>query len=96
MKGYQAVNRQKFQARWAVALGDQPDPPAKFEISWGYRGRELFWEKYRANVPRFQHWWKARQERKSSTNSGRLGGDRAALLGRGSAYPTYIRFGVSL
>jgi hypothetical protein len=60
----------QLSAAWI--LGEiAPDPPARFEISWGHRGRELFWEKYRANVPRFQHWWKARQERKS----GRLGLD---------------------
>jgi hypothetical protein len=59
----------QLSAAWI--LGEiAPDAPARFEINWGHRGRELFWEKYRANVPRFQHWWKARQERKSSTKPG--------------------------
>jgi hypothetical protein len=59
----------QLSAAWI--LGEiAPDSPTRFEINWGYGGRELFWEKYRANVPLFQRWWKARQERKPSPKPG--------------------------
>ena len=55
----------QLSAAWV--LGEiAPDAPAKFDIWWG-GNRKVFWEKYRTNVPRYQRWWSARRNGKSSS-----------------------------
>lgn len=54
----------QFQLYSAWILGEiASDAPTKFDIWYG-GDRGLFWEKYRANVPLFQRWWKLRRENK--------------------------------